>query len=241
MKDFVLLNMRNPIKKLPGPEEPPYQWGKPKKMFKFCEKVLHAPFIILEKDYMQWRKQFWITELKKKGSSTEETKWSFEKTIYFAYCKTWGRLSYYLGMFLWYGVRKLVPIDGRMDATYYNNILAKNLEESSLQVGIEDDYIFQQDNDPKHTVKKTKKYFSDNNINVLEWPPQRPNLNPSENLRCHLDEKITLKRRHKKEEFLNDLRTAFDMIDVNYLQHLVESIPRHLEAVIVAKEHNTKY
>ncbi len=66
-------------------------------------------------------------------------------------------------------------------------------------------------------------------------------MNPVENLWCHLDEKITLERRHKKEEFLNDLQAAFDMIDISYMQYLVESTPRCLEAVIVAKGHNTKY
>ncbi len=97
----------------------------------------------------------------------------------------WGCLS-------WYKVGKLVPIDGRIDATYYINILAENLEESSLQMGIEDDYIFQQDNDTKYTAKKTKKYFSDHNINVLEWRPESPDLNPVKKLWCHLEKKNPL-------------------------------------------------
>ena len=39
------------------------------------------------------------------------------------------------------------------------------------------DYIFQQENNPKRTVKSTKKWLSDNNFNVLQWPSQSPDLN----------------------------------------------------------------
>ncbi len=128
-----------------------------------------------------------------------------------------------------------------MNADHYINILTENLETSCIRMGIEDEFIFQQDNDPKHCAKKTKKFFVDNDMEVLEWPPQSPDLNPIENLWCHLDEKIPLDRRHKREEFLPALQAEFDLIDEAYLHQLVESIPRRLQAVIEARGYNTKY
>ena len=38
------------------------------------------------------------------------------------------------------------------------------------------------DNDPKHTVGVGKHFLRKENVRVLEWTPQSPDLNPIENL-----------------------------------------------------------
>ena len=55
------------------------------------------------------------------------------------------------------GVGKISVIDGKMNVQKYKQILQENLMPSVESLELPSDYIFQQDNDPKHTAKSTKK------------------------------------------------------------------------------------
>ncbi len=60
-------------------------------------------------------------------------------------------------------------------------IFGQNLMSSASFMGL-NNFIFQQDNDPNQTSKLAKQYFEFNNINLLDWPTQSPDINPIENL-----------------------------------------------------------
>jgi hypothetical protein len=65
----------------------------------------------------------------------------------------------------WNGVGKLIEIEGKIDAEQYCEILEEGLVESFETLEMEEgEHYFQQDNDFKHTSKKAKKWFEDNNI-----------------------------------------------------------------------------
>ena len=85
------------------------------------------------------------------------------------------------GCFSAAGTGKLVKIEGKMNAAMYRDILDENLLQSALDLKLGRRFIFQQDNDPKHSAKVTKKWLQGNSVNVLEWPSQSPDLNPIEN------------------------------------------------------------
>ena len=76
----------------------------------------------------------------------------------------------------WNGVGKLAEVEGKMDAVQqYCEILEDGVVESFKKLEVEEEErIFQQDNDPKHTSKMATKWFEHNNIQVLPWPAQSP-------------------------------------------------------------------
>lgn len=145
------------------------------------------------------------------------------------------------GCFSWEGVGQLIKIDGIMTADTYINILSENLEVSLIRLGLENNFIFQQDNDPKHTAKKTKKFFTSSHIKLLDWPSQSPDLNPIENLWSILDRSVNKIGVTNKNNYFHALQRAWESLDSNHLHNLVESMPRRLAAVIKAKGGHTKY
>ena len=79
------------------------------------------------------------------------------------------------------GTGRLHRIEGRMNGAMYREILGNNLLPSVRALKMVG-WVFQHDNDPKHTAKATKEWLKKKHIKVLEWPSQSPELNPIENL-----------------------------------------------------------
>ena len=138
-------------------------------------------------------------------------------------------------------VGKISVIDGKMNAQMYKQILQENFMFSVDSLELPSDYIFQQDNDPKHTAKSTKKWLSENNVNVMQWSSRSPNLNPIENLGQFL--KIQIWKRAPAN--INNLKTICQeewyKILTNYCKKLTENNRKRLVTVEMNKGYSTKY
>jgi len=80
------------------------------------------------------------------------------------------------GCFSSNGMGPIFKIDGIMDRYVYKGMLPYSRR--NMPRG----WIFQQDNDPKHTSKLISDWFTSKKVKVMEWPPQSPDLNPIENM-----------------------------------------------------------
>jgi transposase len=139
------------------------------------------------------------------------------------------------------GVGKLHIIEGIMDHKMYIRILKDNLSASAEKLGLQGTYIFQQDNDPKHTAQNTKLWLLYNTPEQLKTPPQSPDMNPIEHLRKVLDDAIRKRHISNKNELKQALKEEWDKIPPSVTANLVSSMPRRLQAVIDAKGNPTKY
>jgi len=74
-----------------------------------------------------------------------------------------------------------------LDAKQYKNILRQQMLPSARDLFGEEEFIFQQDNDPKHTAGIVQDYLDEKDVDVMDWPAQSPDLNP--NGSTHTDQK----------------------------------------------------
>ncbi|GFX99549.1 transposable element Tc1 transposase [Trichonephila clavipes] len=96
-------------------------------------------------------------------------------------------------------------------------------------------------NDPKHTAFVVKEWLLYHCRNQLNTPLQSSDLNVIENLWSHLERAVQKHQITSKEQLKSVLQEELLNITPETTRHLVESMPRQLEAVISAKCYATKY
>ena len=74
------------------------------------------------------------------------------------------------------------------------DILKQHLNTSVRKLNLSRKWVFQMDNDPKHTSNVLAKWLKDNKVKVLEWPSQSSDLNPMENLCKELKKHVRARR-----------------------------------------------
>ncbi|KAI5151464.1 hypothetical protein ENBRE01_2156 [Enteropsectra breve] len=145
----------------------------------------------------------------------------------------WGCISYY-------GKGNLVFIEDTLDSKKYLQLLANNLKSPASKMGL-DSFIFQQGGATCQTAKLIKDYLKDNNIKLLEWAAQLPDLNPIEHIWSYM-KRIRTKCVCKNRPGLKiKLQEIWDEIPLEVIQNLILSIHRRINAVYDAKGKNTKY
>ncbi|KAJ4432198.1 hypothetical protein ANN_20814 [Periplaneta americana] len=139
------------------------------------------------------------------------------------------------------GVGELVFIEDLMKKEDYLHLLQHNLVKSAEKFGIEKEFMFYQNNDPKHNSYIVQEFLLYKCPKVLHPPPQSPDLNPIEHLWKELDRRVGSRPISSKEELKARLQEEWVKIPIEITKKLVHSVPRRLKEVIKQKGGSTMY
>nr|pir hypothetical protein ZK1251.4 - Caenorhabditis elegans [Caenorhabditis elegans] len=131
-------------------------------------------------------------------------------------------------------------IQSIMDRFQYENILETTMRPWALQ-NVGRGFVFQQDNDPKHTSLHVRSWFQRRRVRLLDWPSQSPDLNPIEHLWEELERRLGGVRASNADAKFNQLENAWKAIPMSVIHKLIDSMPRRCQAVIDANGYATKY
>ena len=124
-------------------------------------------------------------------------------------------------------------------SSYYSAIYTVQLFGNSLGKAIS---CFSMTMAPLHIARSIQKWFVKIGVKELDWPAQSPDLIPIKHLWHELERR--LRARPKRPTSVSDLTNALVAewkSPQAMFQHLVESLPRRVEAVITTKGGPTSY
>jgi len=106
---------------------------------------------------------------------------------------------------------------------------------SIKQMPKKNEVFFQQDLAPWHTSNIVKDKIAKLKLNVLDWAPKSPDLNPVEMLWSILDKRLASKLMFSKGALIDRLQEEWSRIDKDLCIKLVESMPERIRKCLKAK------
>lgn len=133
----------------------------------------------------------------------------------------WGSISKNFG-------RQIYIFTGILTAARYLDILKDHLDPN-------DNSIFQDDNDPKHTAHLILNWKRDNNINSIDWPSNSPDLSPIENIWALLKNKVKKIKCRSLDDFTQAIIKSWNEIDQDAIDNTINSMSNRIIEVVKNK------
>ena len=119
---------------------------------------------------------------------------------------------------------------------YVNNILEQHVVPVSGG-----ELYFVHDQASVHTSRRTTEFLEMKGIVVLSWPPKGADMNPIENVWAEVERRTSNRRAGDRDQLWEIINSAFLGLDRQYIDNLIDSMPRRLESVREAEGQWTKY
>jgi transposase len=134
-------------------------------------------------------------------------------------------------------------IKSTLNAEGYIAILERELQAFIKDYRLRRHLIFQQDNAPCHKAKICQNWFQNENMQVLNWPANSPDLNPIENGWTRLKDEVAKGPLiTTKEELCERVEIAVkSTFTPEYCKTLIHSMTHRIQACIAANGGHTKY
>ena len=145
------------------------------------------------------------------------------------------------GCFSGFGMGDLFLFEENLDAPLMLKILKDHLLQSASRLFPPGQWWFQQDNDPKHTSRIVQDWIKSKGIDVLDWPPYSPDLNPIENLWADVKRRAEAYNPKNVAELKIALLAAWKATDPRLLSSLIASMHKRCQLVIQKEGWMTGY
>jgi hypothetical protein len=131
-------------------------------------------------------------------------------------------------------------VNGTLRSQQYTEILQERVL-PHLNAHPHPSLIFQQDNAPSHTSIHTRSWLQQHGMQVMQWPPQSPDLNPVENLWNNLKQRLELSEIHGFDNLWETAQKLWMETSTCIMNNLIASMPRRVQAVLRNRGGPTRY
>lgn len=160
-----------------------------------------------------------------------------ERSKYSKKIMVWAGIS-------WYGKSKIILVgkSESIDSEKYQEVVSKGLPSIRSIFANQPRWIFQQDGARCHTSRSTRKWFHEQDMEILDpWPANSPDLNIIENLWPVLKERVYMRSFRTEQGLFRIVKEEWDKIELREIRKLVQSVPDRLQQVLDRDGGHTDY
>jgi transposase len=194
----------------------------------------------------QWMRVLWADEMAVETCSINKRVhvWRRPREKFVTSCiapimKSGSVTIHFWGLIGWDGIRVFTEIpNGAMNGENYIHILERN-----LLPHYNEENIYQHDNAPCHRSRIVQQWLEQNNITVLPWPAQSPNLSPIENCWGIIKQqlgKMDLPNRNR-QTIVNAMQHLWHNLTIEEVRKCIRSMPRRCQLVLEANGYAIRY